>query len=164
MPFAFLRQKVESDSLADQGFGEFIQGDSLVMGLGECLRQIETVAADAAGVQVVDVSGGLLASHEVPQEALETVMQDAAGVRRTPDVIGPVGAAVHAAEEGVEARDMVHVQLGEEQVVDGLNLAEGQQRQTSLAAVEEQATDGLAAVDGHEQGVVPRRIAEYLEG
>jgi hypothetical protein len=134
------------------------------VGQGEGFCQLEPLALAAAGVQIVDVPGRLLAGHQVPQEAPEAVVQDFSRPGWAPEVVGPVDAAVHAAEEGVEAGDMVHVQVGEEQVIEALDHAERQLRQTALAAVEQQAADSLACVDGHQHGVVPAGFAQHLEG
>ena len=83
---------------------------------------------------------------------------------RPPDVVGSVGAVVDAAEEGVEAGDVIHVQVREAQVVDLSDLGEGHGVQAALAAIEEQATDGLAAVDDHQQGVVAAGVTQHAEG
>jgi hypothetical protein len=75
-------------------------------------------------VDVVDVPAGLVAGHEVPQEALETVLEDLGRVGWPPDVVGLIGAVVGATEEGVEAGDVVHVQVGETKVVYGPDVGE----------------------------------------
>jgi len=73
------------------------------------------------------------------------------------------GAIEGAAEEGVEAADVVHVQVGEAQVVDLLHRPEGQLPQAAVAAVKEQLADRLAAVHGHQQRVVAASSSEYLD-
>src|SRR5262249_27743814 len=101
--------------------------------------------------------------HQVPHVSLETVLHDRAGARRAPDAIGLGRAIVGAAKKRVEPADMVHVQMREEQIVDTLNFAEGELVQAAVAAVKEQAADGLAGVDCHEQGIVAAGLAKHAK-
>lgn len=78
-------------------------------------------------------------------------------------MVRPVGATESATEEGTEAGDVVHVQVREKQVVDGLDLGKQQRPKAAITTVEKQAAHGLAAIDGHQQGIVAAFVAEYLE-
>ncbi len=49
---------------------------------------------------------------------------------------------------------MVHVQVRKEEVIDRLNVAEGNVCEAPIAAIEEQSIDGLATVDLHQQSVI----------
>ena len=106
--------------------------------------------------------GRLLFADQVPEEALEAVLKNRPGLRRPPDVVLLGGAVERAAEERVEAADVVHVQVREEQVVDGLHLAEGQLPQAAVAAIEQELAYRLTAVHGDQQGVVPTGVAQHL--
>jgi hypothetical protein len=55
---------------------------------------------------------------------------------------------------------MVHVQMREEEVVDGQNVAEGQFGEAPFTAIEQQPREGLPAIDRDEQGVVASGGAE----
>src|SRR5262249_57728878 len=123
-------------------------------GWGERGGQRKGGGRGRGGGELMAVARGLAAGHEIPEEAPEAVVQDVAGARRPPSVVGS-GPVESAAEEGVEAADVVHVQVREEQVVDQLDLPEGELPQAAVAAVEQEAAHGLAAVDGHQQGAVP---------
>lgn len=75
----------------------------------------------------------LLFAQQVPEEALETMVQDGRGLRWSPNVVFLGGPIEGAAEESVKPANVVHVQMREEQVVNGLDLTEGlHQRQCQI--------------------------------
>jgi hypothetical protein len=49
------------------------------------------------------------------------------------------------------------VEVGEEEVIDGLDLGGAKRADATAAAVEEQPVDPLAGIDLHPKGVVPAR-------
>ena len=75
---------------------------------------------------------------------------------------GASGPGEVEAEEGVEAGDVVDVQVREEQGVDGPDLGGREAAEAALAAVEEEPVGRLPGGDAGQQRVVAARLAEDL--
>jgi len=91
---------------------------------------------------------------EVPEVTLEAVLEDGGAAGRAPNFVRPCVTLEVGAEEGIESGDVVHVLVGEAEMVDGLDLAEGDAAEAVATAVKEDALDSLAAVNLDEEGVV----------
>ena len=75
---------------------------------------------------------------------------------------GASGRAKLSRRKRVEAGDVVDVQVGEEQGVDGPDLGGRERGEAALAAVEQQPVRRLAGPDAGQQRVVAARLAEDL--
>ncbi len=107
--------------------------------------------------------GGPEVLVEVPQVAAETVVEDFSGSRWTPDPVLRSLAGEVQAEEPVEARHVVHVEVRKEDMVDRLHLRRREHGQTAFAAVEKQPAHGVTAVDLHMERIVPPGRTEHPE-
>src|SRR5579875_2944316 len=58
---------------------------------------------------------------------------------------------------------MIHMQVREEQVINGLRFGDGKFTHASLAAIEQQPVDPLPGVDAREDGVIVPWLAHYAK-
>src|SRR5690349_18448359 len=96
---------------------------ALRMRRGERLIRVEPRRLYAIWRDVTHTPTARLALIQVPEKAAKAVVQDANGLRWTPHLDRLRRTVVARAEEGVEAADVVHVQVREEQVIDRTHLA-----------------------------------------
>src|SRR5512135_3789556 len=89
-------------------------------------------------------------------------MDDPRGAGRPVDQHRPAQAAEVEAEEGIEAGDVVEVEMREEEGVNHPDLGGRERIEAARAAVEEEAPDGPPCGDADEQRIIAARIAEHL--
>src|SRR5579885_1436599 len=111
-------------------------------------------------VDVVDIPGALQVVMQVPEKALKTVLPDLARARRSPDEGWSGRAVIVPPKQRVEPADMVHMKVGEQDVIDSLHFGNGQRIQTMFAAVKQQPRDFLAACHLDKHRVIVAWVAE----
>lgn len=82
------------------------------------------------------------------------MVEDAGGLRRSPDQVRLPFSLERAPKERIEPTYVVHVQMREEEVIDGLNLTEAELRDAAFTTIEEQALDRLTGVYLDQNGVL----------
>jgi hypothetical protein len=73
-----------------------------------------------------------------------------------------IGAVVVVAEERVESAHVIHVKMGEKEMLDGLNRGGPELAETSLPTVEKETLPRLPCINRDKKSVVRSRLSEDL--